>query len=224
MNFNLEKNFPTFINKQESKSKKQSEVAFLKSLGKKAVPYIAALTALLSTPTFSEAQEKSKDNSNIVWTLKSPDGKQTKTFNTKEERDAFARAHNLNIPSENSGYEKDTRNDKAETNNRKAEWKLTSPDGKQTKTFNTKEERDAFARANNISLPESLNKEEDKVAQKRSPKTSNYQNLIENAPEGKSKIIQINSDNNAKIYKVKKEGKKIKIKEDGDIKVVRDQD
>ncbi len=221
MNFNLEKNFPTFINNKEKIKSGQGRLEFLKSLGKKAVPYIAALTALLSSPTFSKAQEKSKDTTNVVWTLKSPDGKQTKTFNTKEERDAFAKAHNLNIPLENTGNQKNEPTQKADINSEKVEWKLVSPDGKQTKTFNTKEERDAFAKAHRISLPGTSNS--NKVEQKIS-KTDDYQNLIENAPNGKSKIIQINSNNNAKIYKVKKEGKKIKIKEEGDIKVIRTQD
>ncbi len=40
--------------------------------------------------------EKEKELSpKIIYTLTSPDGKQTKTFNTIEERDAFAKEHNL---------------------------------------------------------------------------------------------------------------------------------
>ncbi len=216
MNFNLEKNFPTFINKAETKNKKQSQKEYLKSLGKKAAPYIAAIVALLSSPTFLKAQEKLKDNTKVEYKLTSPDGKQTKTFNTKEERDAFARAHNLNIPSDRIGNQKDTPIQKVETNSEKVEWKLVSPDGKQTKTFNTKEERDAFAKAKGINLPESSTREEQKKS-----KTVNYQDFINSAPTGKSEIIQIDANNDAKIYKVKKGEKRIKIKEGGSVQVIR---
>lgn len=219
MNFNLEKNFPTFTNNKEKIKSGQSRLDFLKSLGKKAVPYIAAMTALLASPTFSKAQDKVKDNSNTVWTIKSPDGKQTKTFNTKEERDAFAKAHNLNISSEKPTERKDTvvKND---SQGSKVEWKLTSPDGKQTKTFNTKEERDEFARQHHIILP-GANTATTNPQNKTN--TVNYQDFIKNAPPGKSKVIQIDSNNDAKIYKVKKEGKKVKVKEEGGVQVIRTQ-
>ena len=167
MNFDLEKNFPTFINKQEKIEKHKNKIEALKALGKKAIPYIAALTALLSAPNVSKSQESPKHSSGVEWKLTSPDGKQTKTFNTREERDAFAKAHNIIVPGSGTVNNKTTQNN---TN------------------------------------------------------TVNYKDFINSAPEGKSEVIAVDSNNNGKIYKVKKDGKKVKIKEKGDVKIIRTQE
>jgi hypothetical protein len=222
MNFNLEKKFPNLVSKQEGRKLGQSETDFLRSLGKKAVPYIAALTALLSSPTLLKAQDKLKSETAVEYKLTSPDGKQTKIFNTKEERDAFARAHNLNIPGDKSYTlpSKDTA-PASVTNNpdAKVEYKITSPDGKQTKIFNTKEERDEFARQHHIRLPG--------VAGQTAPtnsNTANYQDFIKKIPPGKSTVVAIDSNNDAKIYKAKKEEGKIKLKEKGNVTIIRTQE
>ena len=216
MKFNIEKNLPNLLGNQEKKKVEQNRKEFLKSLGKKAVPYIAAITTLLSSPTLLKAQDKLKSQTAVEWKLTSPDGKQTKTFNTKEERDAFAKAHNLNIPSENITPNKDVAPTKSDA---KVEWKLTSPDCKQTKTFNTKEERDAFARAHHINLPTSSTQEPQAKSN-----TANYQDFIKNIPPGKNNVIVIDSNNDAKIYKTKKEEGKIKLKEKGNVTVIRTQE
>ncbi|MBP9765676.1 MAG: hypothetical protein KBD12_00385 [Candidatus Pacebacteria bacterium] len=217
MNFDLEKNFPTFINKQEKIEKHKNKIEALKALGKKAIPYIAALTALLSAPNVSKSQESPKHSSGVEWKLTSPDGKQTKTFNTREERDAFAKAHNIVIQGSNT-----VSPEKEKNQGGKVEWKLTSPDGKQTKTFNTREERDAFAKAHNIIVPGS-GTVNNKTTQNNT-NTVNYKDFINSAPEGKSEVIAVDSNNNGKIYKVKKDGKKVKIKEKGDVKIIRTQE
>ena len=223
MKFNIEKNLPNLLGNQEKKKVEQNRKEFLKSLGcyDVTINLLHSLTNLnLSnnqlTEWYEEINNIETSQTAVEWKLTSPDGKQTKTFNTKEERDAFAKAHNLNIPSENITPNKDVAPTKSDA---KVEWKLTSPDGKQTKTFNTKEERDAFARAHHINLPTSSTQEPQAKSN-----TANYQDFIKNIPPGKNNVIVIDSNNDAKIYKTKKEEGKIKLKEKGNVTVIRTQE
>ena len=215
----LEKHFPTFTNSKEQNPKKPEGI---KSLGKKAFPYIAALTTFFGIANSGNAQTTKENNTqNVEWKLTSPDGKQTRTFKTKEERDAFARAHNLQIP--NDGEQKKTvttTTNQPKTNTQNAEWKLTSPDGKQTKVFKTKEERDAFAKAHNLNIPNdgvggvSSNNEttSNNTQDTTKSKTANFQDYMNQFPNGKGKVIKLNNDGSAEELKVKKTDNKIKIK------------
>ena len=91
----LEKHFPTFTNSKEQNPKKPEGI---KSLGKKAFPYIAALTTFFGIANSGNAQteKESKNKTKIEYVVKSPDGSKDTTFSSQEEMDNFLKSKKLN--------------------------------------------------------------------------------------------------------------------------------
>lgn len=102
------------------------------------------------TPKVDEKDSSPK----VTYKIINPDGTKEKIFNTKEERDAFVKGHN-EVLHENSNVTPTPKPGSTPASaNLKAEYKLVSPDGKQTKIFNTREERKAFADEHKLQIKE----------------------------------------------------------------------